>query len=142
MGVAMRVPGIALFGTILLAGSEPAAQEAGTYTYDVHGRLVTAARTVSGGTSSTALYQYDPANNRTHRTVTVTSAVAGLRGAEEESAAAGLDHEALAAARAGSAAPVYGGRPGIDGAAAGRTPDARGQIRQAGGPASGSRGER
>lgn len=50
-------------GAGLMLARTAAAQQATTYTYDVHGRLVGVSRTGGGPTS----YAYDAANNRTSR---------------------------------------------------------------------------
>ncbi len=65
----------------LAAGASASAHaETITYTYDVHGQVVTAAR--SGGTTST--YAYDNAANRS----SVTSAASGARAAAVKSSPA------------------------------------------------------
>ena len=47
-----------------------AAQEQATYQYDVFGRLLAVARSVTGSTSSYTTYGYDAADNRLSRAVT------------------------------------------------------------------------
>ena len=51
------------------------AQETQTYSYDVHGRLTSVARTM-GGTTRTTVYVLDDADNRTSRATTVASSLA------------------------------------------------------------------
>lgn len=60
----MRTMACCLFA-FAIAGAA-AAQETATYTYDVHGRLVSASRTTGASTA----YAYDDANNRTSKVTT------------------------------------------------------------------------
>lgn len=63
-------------GAAVLASVAAAhAQETQTYSYDVHGRLTSVARTV-GGTTRTTAYVLDDADNRTTRTTTVAAGLA------------------------------------------------------------------
>lgn len=61
------------------------AQEAQTYIYDVHGRLVSVTRS-TGGTTRTTVYGLDDADNRTSRATTVSTSLAAAEGYPQDSA--------------------------------------------------------
>lgn len=65
---------------LLLRGGGVAVQESVAFTYDVHGRLIQVSRGNASGPDSTSAYTYDPADNRTSRTITVTSARSAREG--------------------------------------------------------------
>ena len=64
-----------LLGALVLA-APAAAQEQATYQYDVFGRLLAVARSVTGSTSSYTSYGNDAADNRVSRAVTSVPALA------------------------------------------------------------------
>jgi YD repeat-containing protein len=59
---------ILVFGTLLLTSASAQASETITYTYDALGRLVQVTRSGTVNNGASALYTYDPANNRTNVT--------------------------------------------------------------------------
>lgn len=86
------IVGLALgAGLFALAGATVAADETLTYTYDVHGRLVSVQ--VAGG--ATTAYAYDPAGNRTSKVI--TGAMADLSVVREEIVRASLASPAVSA---------------------------------------------
>lgn len=70
--VRMRVIGLGSLVVVALA-TPGLAQESVAYSYDVHGRLTQVARVNASGPDATSAYVYDPADNRTTRTITVTA---------------------------------------------------------------------
>ena len=64
-GIFMR--GLLLLAYLVGGASTAQAQQTQTYSYDVHGRLITVTRT-SGSTSQITTYSLDSADNRTGRT--------------------------------------------------------------------------
>jgi YD repeat-containing protein len=60
---------ISAFGVLLLTGTAAQASETITYTYDALGRLVQVTRSGTVNNGASALYTYDPANNRTNVTI-------------------------------------------------------------------------
>ncbi len=89
------LPRVAVCGAFLV-GIPPSAfaQEATTFQYDVHGRLTAITRS-SGGSGSTSTYTYDPADNRTNRTIVLTSSRSS-RMTGEQSEASETDPRVLA----------------------------------------------
>jgi len=69
MGLTALCAGLALGFTVTGA----LLQESVAYSYDVHGRLIEVVRVNASGPDSTSTYAYDPADNRTSRTITVTA---------------------------------------------------------------------
>ena len=57
-------------GAALLSASPALGAETIAYSYDVHGRLVTVARTGSVNNGVITSYQFDKADNRTSKTTT------------------------------------------------------------------------
>ena len=64
---------IACFATAAMLAMLGNSQEQTAYSYDVHGRLTQVVRVNASGPDSTSAYAYDPADNRTSRTITVTA---------------------------------------------------------------------
>jgi YD repeat-containing protein len=62
--------GLSVLACLLGSASTAQAQQTQTYSYDVHGRLITVART-TGSSSQTTTYSLDSADNRTGRTTSV-----------------------------------------------------------------------
>ncbi|WP_396594832.1 hypothetical protein [Brevundimonas sp. R86498] len=70
----MRDVGVGLSIMLGLMASSAAAQETATYSYDVHGRLIGVTRVNASGPDATSTYVYDPADNRSNRSISVSSA--------------------------------------------------------------------
>lgn len=112
----MRVVGSGVVLGLGLLASPACSQETATYSYDVHGRLIGVARVNASGPDATSTYVYDPADNRSNRTISVSSARSAVDVAATDDAT-GLPVEradAGLAARREDADDECGPRPDTD----------------------------